>query len=139
MEPRNLQLARQAYAAFARKDYDAVLELADAEVEYEFADSLAHDSICRGRAEVHQLWRQLDEIFVEWESRPDEFLDLGDHVLVLARESGVGRASGLRFDQKLGHLLSFEDGRIVRFQVFGSWKRALRAVGVGFSRAEPER
>lgn len=139
MGAENLQLARRAYTAFAAKDHDAVLALADPEVEYEFADSVADDNVCRGPAEVRQLWRQLDEIFAHWESRPEEFIDLGDRVLVLARESGVGRASGLRFEQKLGHLLTFAEGRIVRFTVFGSWKGALRAAGLGVSRVEPER
>jgi ketosteroid isomerase-like protein len=134
----NLELARRAYSAFAAKDHDAVLALAHPEVEYEFADSVADDNICRGPEEVRQLWRQLEEIFAHWESRPEEFIELEDRVLVLARESGVGRASGLRFDQKLAHLLTFEDGLIIRFQVFNGWKSALRTVGLGADSAESE-
>jgi ketosteroid isomerase-like protein len=127
----NLELARAAYDAFLHKDYDAALELADEDVEYEFVGRFAEGNVFRGPEEVRKLWLQLDEIFGEWRSRPEELIDLGDQVLVLARESGVGRASELHFEQKLGHLLSFRDGRIIRFQVFGSWRRALRAVGLG--------
>jgi len=137
MDSEYVRLARRAYAAFAARDHDAVFALAHSDVEYEFADRVADDNVCRGEAEVRQLWRQLDEIFAHWESQPQEFLDLGDRVLVLARESGVGRASGLRFDQKLAHLLTIEDGLITRFQVYGSWKRALRVAGLGVSPAEP--
>jgi ketosteroid isomerase-like protein len=136
----NLDLATRAYEAFAAKDYDTVLALAHPAVEYEFVGRFADGNVFSGPDEVRRLWRQLDEVFSEWDSQPQDLIDLGDDVLVLARESGVGRASGLRFEQKLGHLLSFDDnGRIVRFQVFGSWKRALRSVGLGVSRAERER
>jgi ketosteroid isomerase-like protein len=127
----NFELARIAYDAFSRKDYDTVLALGDPDVEYEFVGRFAEGNVFRGRDAVRELWAQLDEVFLEWQSRPEELIDLGDQVLVLAREKGIGRASGLEFDQKLGHLISFRDGRITSFQVFGSWRRALRAVGLG--------
>jgi ketosteroid isomerase-like protein len=127
----NFELARMAYDAFSRKDYDTVLGLADPEVEYEFVGDFAEGNIFHGPDAIRGLWNQLDEVFLEWQSRPEELIDLGDQVLVLARESGIGRASELEFDQKLGHLISFHDGHITRFQVFGSWRRALRAVGLG--------
>jgi ketosteroid isomerase-like protein len=137
MGPSNFELARRAYEAFSGKDYDAVLAMADPEIEYEFVERFAEGNVFRGVDAIRELWGQLDEVFLEWQSRPEELIDLGDQVLVLARERGVGRASGLEFDQKLAHLISFRDGRIIRFQVFGSWRRALRAVGIGSH--EPER
>jgi ketosteroid isomerase-like protein len=131
MDRANFELARTAYDAFSRKDYDAVLGMADPEVEYEFVGRFTEGNVFRGVEAIRDLWKQLDEVFLEWESRPEELIDLGDQVLVLARERGVGRVSGLEFDQKLGHLISFRDGRITRFQVFGSWRRALRELGIG--------
>jgi ketosteroid isomerase-like protein len=136
MDRSNLELARTAYEAFSRKDYDTVLAMAAPEVEYEFVGDFAEGNSFRGPDAVRALWKQLDDVFLEWQSRPEELIDLGDEVLVLARERGVGRASGLEFDQKLGHLISFQDGHITRFQVFGSWRRALRAVGLGQRPAE---
>jgi ketosteroid isomerase-like protein len=131
MESSNLELARVAYDAFSRKDYDTVLAMADPDVEYEFVGrSLTEGNVFHGPDAVRDLWNQLDEVFLEWESRPEELIDLGNRALVLVRERGTGRASGLEFDQKLGHLISFRDGRITRFQVFGSWRAALRAVGL---------
>jgi ketosteroid isomerase-like protein len=132
MDLSNLELARVAYDAFSRKDYDTVLGMADPEVEYEFVGrSLTEGNVFHGPDAVRSLWNQLDDVFLEWRSRPEEMIELGDQVLVLVRESGTGRASGLEFDQKLGHLISFREGRITGFQVFGSWRRALRAVGLG--------
>ena len=132
----NFEMARAAYDAFSRKDYDTVLAMAVPDVEYEFVGDFAEGNIFQGIDAIRDLWNQLDEVFLEWQSRPEELIDLGDQVLVLARESGIGRASELEFDQKLGHLISFRDGRITRFQVFGSWKRALRDVGLGQEHAE---
>ena len=132
----NLELARVAYDAFSRKDYDTVLAMADPEIEYEFVGRFAEGNVFCGPTAIRDLWSTLDEVFLEWQSRPEELIELGDRVLVLAREKGVGRASGLEFDQKLGHLISFRDGRITGFRVFGSWKRALRAVGLGQRLAE---
>jgi ketosteroid isomerase-like protein len=137
MDRSNFELAREAYDAFSRKDYDTVLGMADEDIEYEFVGRFAEGNVFTGIEAIRELWKQLDEVFLEWQSRPDELIDLGDDVLVLARERGVGRASGLEFDQKLGHLISFRDGRITRFRVFGSWRRALREVGIGPREHEP--
>jgi ketosteroid isomerase-like protein len=127
----NLELARRAYEAFAGKDYEAALACGDPEIVYEFVGRFAEGNEYRGPEAILQLWSQLDEIFLDWTSKPEEYIDLGDRVLVLARETGVGRTSELPFEEKLGHLMTFRDGLIVRFQVFGSWTRALRAVGIG--------
>jgi len=132
----NFELARVAYDAFSRKDYDTVLAMADPEIEYEFVGRFAEGNVFQGPGAIRDLWSQLDEVFLEWRSQPEELIDLEDQVLVLAREKGVGRASGLEFDQKVGHLISFRNSRITRFQVFGSWRRALRAVGIGPREAE---
>jgi ketosteroid isomerase-like protein len=133
----HVELARIAYEAFSSKDYDTVLATAHPDVEYEFVGRFAEGNVFRGPDAIRELWTQLDEIFLDWRSTPEEIIDLGDQVLVLVRESGTGRASELQFDQKVGHLLTFREGKITRLQIFGSWRRALRAVGLG--QREPER
>jgi ketosteroid isomerase-like protein len=61
----------------------------------------------------------------------EELHDLDDRVLVRVRGSGRGRGSGLRIEGTLGHLWTFRAGKVVRFDVYGTWQEALDAVGPG--------
>jgi ketosteroid isomerase-like protein len=127
----NLKIARRAYEAFASKDYESALAFAAPDVRYEFAGRFAEGSDFEGAAAIRKLWEGLDMAFREWRSEPEEIIEVdSDRVLVLARETGVGRASGLEFSERLAHLMTFREGKIVRFEVFTSRRQALEAAGL---------
>ncbi|MET0972285.1 MAG: hypothetical protein ABWY95_02590 [Thermoleophilaceae bacterium] len=60
----------------------------------------------------------------------DEFTSVGDCVLVAARRSGRGTASGVRVEERQYHVWDMREGRAVRFRLFLSESDALRAAGL---------
>ena len=44
--------------------------------------------------------------------------------------TGKGRGSGLVLDMRIGQVWTFRDGKIVRYEAFPSWERALNAAGM---------
>jgi len=86
------------------------------------------------------VWRGLDQIWVaavEWarafddlRNRAEKFIDLGDRVLVLWRQSGRGRASGIPYEQELADIFTLRNGKIVRLVSYWDRSEALEAAGL---------
>jgi ketosteroid isomerase-like protein len=66
-----------------------------------------------------------------WRVEPESLLDAGDKVVVLTRSTGKGRTSGVELESlESAHLVTVEDGRIVRVQGFYDRDAALAAAGL---------
>ena len=59
-----------------------------------------------------------------------EFTDLGERVLAWGTIHVRARGSGLETDIQTGGLVEFRDGKIVRWEDFGSKDKALEAAGL---------
>jgi hypothetical protein len=60
----------------------------------------------------------------------EEAIDLGERVLLLMREYGSLEDSDAEINSSPAHLLTFRDGKIVRWDAFSEWAQALQAVGL---------
>jgi ketosteroid isomerase-like protein len=128
-----LFLVRRAYAAVDRGDLDLVRVLMyhpDAELSFvgKFAD---FDQSYRGRESAFAAYSAWIDSWEDYRREPREVLDLGDRVLILLRESGRGKGSGVPVEARLAMLVTFRRGRVVRHEEFSDWRQALEAVGLG--------
>ena len=83
----------------------------------------------RGIAGIKRFIADTEETFDKFELR-QEHLDLGERVLAWGPIHVRARQSGIETDIPTGGVLEFRDGKIVRWEDFGSKKRALEAVGL---------
>jgi ketosteroid isomerase-like protein len=58
------------------------------------------------------------EGFEDIASHADAFIDAGGAVLVEARRSGKGVASGVEVEERQYHVWDMQDGQAVRFRLF---------------------
>jgi uncharacterized protein len=63
-----------------------------------------------------------------WRAEADEFLEFGDHIVVLATYHGRGRGSGVEISQEGAHVFELRDGKVVRLEIFASRAKALQSV-----------
>ena len=68
--------------------------------------------------------------FATYRRDVEDIIDLGEQVLLLFREYGSLEGSEAEITQSPGHLLTFRDGKIVRWETFPERAEALRAVGL---------
>jgi ketosteroid isomerase-like protein len=125
-------LVRRGYAAAARGDLDVLMALMyDPAAELSFAGRVADfEQTYRGRDAAFAAYRSWVDTWDEYRREPIELADLGDRLLILLRESGRGKESGVAVETPLAMLLTFRGGRVVRHQEFRDWQQALEAVGV---------
>jgi uncharacterized protein len=116
MSEENVDIARRAYAAFNRHDFDAALEAVDPDIEWHQITQFPDRAVYRGREEMKdRFWnRQLIEQFGDFRIDVEEFIDAGDHVVMIGHVIGHGGASGLEFRLRVVNVLEVRDGKVIR-------------------------
>jgi len=89
----------------------------------------ATDGPYRGIEGVERFIADTEETFEKFEQHY-EVLDLGERVLVWGTVHVRARGSGIETDIPRGGILEFRDGKIIRWEDFGSKEKALEAVGL---------
>jgi ketosteroid isomerase-like protein len=123
----NVQILRDGYAAFARQDVPAVMAAFDENIEWNTPDSLPFGGTHRGHEGVGEFFGHLGEHWEGLTVEPQEFIDGGDTIVVLARTAGTGAGGSL--DGDVVHLWRMRDGKAVSFTEFTDTARTLEALG----------
>jgi ketosteroid isomerase-like protein len=85
---------------------------------------------------VAAAWPAMAEWLDAWDDvriEAERIVDVGERVLVLARQTGRGKRSGVRLDIEYGELITVRDRRIVRWDLYIDRAAALRAAHVDAS------
>jgi len=127
MSAENVTVLRDAYGAFARQDIPAVMAAFDETIEWQAPDSLPFGGLYRGHDGVGGFFGQLPTYWQELSVEPEEFIDGGDTIVVVARVRGT--AAGGSLDQKHVHIWRMRDGRATSFTEYSDTARALQALG----------
>ena len=91
----------------------------------------AYEGGCyQGREGVERIAAAIGEVWEEIQAIADQFRDLGDRVLVLGRQAGLGKGSGAQVDAPLAGIFDFRGGRIWRVRGYVNRAEGLRAAGV---------
>jgi ketosteroid isomerase-like protein len=117
---------RDAYAAFNRGDVDVILDLLHPDIEWVPPPTSLEPQPLRGREAVREY---LEPNFFESQTvEPLETIEEGDRLLVAAHVRARGRGSGVELDLTAYHVLTIEEGRVVRFEVHVDRAEALGAL-----------
>jgi ketosteroid isomerase-like protein len=135
MSRENVDAVRAWVAALNREDLDALLEIADPDVEYvSYLASLSGGvGTYRGHEGIGQFLRDLADAWEWFRVDVDEYRDLGECILMEGRLQAKGGTSGLEVEKELAWLLDFREGtgqgRFMRVRYFATPAEALEAVG----------
>ena len=137
MSRENVEVVRQIYEAVARRDTRTILALYDAGVELSFSPGTLADHIAggpavwRGHDGLRTFDRELRESFENFETKCEELIDAGEHVVSVSRYRGRGRRSGVEIDGPLQFLVwSVRGGKVTEVSWYPTRAKALEAVGL---------
>ncbi len=123
---------RRGYEAFNRGDLDAVLNDLDPGIEVRERPDSPDPRHASGREEAIAAFKSLQEDFVEYRFEPREFHVEGEHLIVVARQSGRGRLSGVPVEGDIVHAWRVvDDDRVSGLLAFSTLDEALEAVRAG--------
>lgn len=131
----NLTAVRAIYAGWASGEtVRSMSGLIDPQVEVHPDPRSAWPGIERvyiGHAGIERYLASIYSAFAEYRAEPEQLLEAGERVVVLAIERGRGRHSGAPVEiRHTAHVWSMRDGRAVRLDVDWDRAHALRSLGL---------
>jgi ketosteroid isomerase-like protein len=124
------EIIRRQVEAVNRGDVETVLSDMDAEIEF-IPQRAAVQGVYHGHDGVRDFFADTFENFELFEASTDEVRELGDRVVSIGTLRIRGKGSGIEVTVPTAIVLTFSDGKIVRFEDFVERSKALEAVGFG--------
>ena len=128
MSQENVELLRSIQDDWNRGDTSVDPERIHPDLEY-LPRRAATEGAYRGLAGLESFIADTLEVFEKFELHT-EFADLGERVLSWGHIHVRARGSGIETDIEIGGVYEFRDGKVVRWEDFGSKDKALEAVGL---------
>ena len=118
MSEHEVRALRGVYDAFDSRDVPAFVGGLAHDIEWRVPDVLPWGGVRHGHEGVTSFVAILDEHIDGGWGTPEEFLDVGERIVVLGRFSGVARATGVRFETRFAHVWTIRDGVPAGFDNF---------------------
>lgn len=126
MSQENVAVIRGIYDSFGKGDVPAVLGQMDSQIEWNEAENFIYadrNPYVGPQAILEGVFMRLG---TEWEGfsvSPGEWLDAGNHVIVLGTYAGKHKESGRDVRAQFAHVWGVRGGRVVRFQQYTDTKQ----------------
>jgi ketosteroid isomerase-like protein len=133
MSQENVELIRRGVETLARGDVADALRYVDdcyaPDAEMRSTAGFLVEGPVRGREAIKTFWTTVLED-LDLRLLPEEYIDAGDAVVVVARWIGRGRASGVVVESSSASVWGVRDGQVTYGDVYRTKARALEAAGL---------
>jgi ketosteroid isomerase-like protein len=126
MSEANLEVARNAVAAFNRRDVGALAEIATQDFEWVTWTGTVEPTVYHGVEGLAAYFRDAD-VWEVLNLQVDEFRDLGDRVLVAGTFHARGGGSGVELEASYYSAFFLSGGKLARVLSFRTEAEALQA------------
>jgi ketosteroid isomerase-like protein len=138
MQRENIEALRSLYEEFAQGNFWAGRDFFDPQIEWHWSSSMlgvaGGDTIYRGLPSVEAATRDWLQAWDRFWTDAEEFVEIGDQVVVFVRRRGRARGSQLEVETRGADVWKMREGKAVRYKAYDDRAEALEAV-----RAEADR
>jgi ketosteroid isomerase-like protein len=129
MSRENVELVRRFYQQYLETG-ELPWNMLDDEIEVHDHDTPDQRGVYRGHAGVGRWLDDWEAAWAEWSIETEEFIDAGDHVVVVIRMRTKGFGSGVELDRQDALAYRCRNDLIIRTDYYNSREQALEAVGL---------
>ncbi len=91
------------------------------------ASEMPSAGVYHGREGVRRFFRDWLAPWIDYELEARDIIDAGGAVVLVFRQAGTGRGSGVRIERDFFGVWELEDSKVVRFRLFASRELAFEA------------
>ena len=125
----NADLIRPIYEEWSRGNWRPNWDVYAADMEWGWSDEFPGlAGVYRDDSDPNSRLRAWLGEWEHWRAEADEFLEIGDYVVVLANYYGRGKNSGVEIRQEGAHVFKLRDGEVVRLEIFADRRKAIESV-----------
>ncbi|MCA1837289.1 MAG: nuclear transport factor 2 family protein [Actinobacteria bacterium] len=129
MSRENVEIVRRCVEAWQRRDFGEALSAYDEAVVFE-ADLPQGGGVYEGHSGVNRWFAEWIGAFTDFWMEPQGYLDKDNCVVMLAREGGRGKGSGVPVARESALVYWLRQGKIVRVRGYLDPTEALEAAGL---------
>jgi ketosteroid isomerase-like protein len=132
MSHENVERVREAVEAINRGDFDAPLDRAHPDLEWQTLDTFPDAGTYRGREGVRTFFQTWLDTFTGFRLHLEKCVPVDEYrVLAMLRVSGEGAESGVAVESPpFFQLLEYREGLLIRARMFQTERQALEAAGL---------
>ena len=128
MAPDNADLIRPIYEEWSRGNFVPGFDVYDPHMEWGWSDEFPGlDGVFEDRRDPNPRLHSWLSEWEHWRVEADDYLELGDHVVVLASYHGRGKGSGVEVNQQGAHVFELRGGKVVRLEIFADREKAIES------------
>ena len=129
MASHNIELIRPIYDEWGRGNWRTAFDVYDPHMEWGWSSEfLGLAGVYEDSRDPNPRLRAWLKEWEYWRAEAEEFLEFGDHVVVLATYRGRGKGSGVAINQLGAHVFQLRQGKVVRLEIFASREKAIASV-----------
>ncbi len=131
MSRENVEVVKEFTRLFEEGDRDGWRDYFAPDVVWDTsASSWPSAGVFHGHQGVERFFRDWLGTWAGFEMATREYLDAGDSVVVVFRQRGTGRESGVQIERDFFGVYDLRESKVVRFRMFESREEALEAAGL---------
>jgi ketosteroid isomerase-like protein len=121
-------LAHRAYAAFAERDLEAIVEISHPDVEFTSLTMESEGTVYRGHDGIREYFERLLDVLPNWRPKLEAVEEHGDKGLVKARIYATPSGGSVAVEQVMWQVVRFRDGLAIRWDFFRTEEEARAAL-----------
>jgi ketosteroid isomerase-like protein len=131
MSQDNVEIVKEFTRHFQNGDREAWRDYFDPDVIWDTsAATMPMAGIYRGHEGVDRFFREWLGAWASYAIEAREYIDAGESVVIVFRQSGVGRGSGVRTERDFFAVYDLRGSKVARYRQFESREEALEAAGL---------
>jgi uncharacterized protein len=131
MSQENVEVVKAFTTLFQAGDRDEWRDYFDPNVVWDTsASNMPSAGIYHGHEGVERFFREWLGTWSDYRMEVREYIDAGGSTVIVFRQSGIGRGSGVRADRDFFGVYDLSDSKVVRYRQYESREDALEAVGL---------
>ncbi|MBN1528642.1 MAG: nuclear transport factor 2 family protein [Thermoleophilaceae bacterium] len=129
------ELAREAFAALSRRDFDGFVELMHPNVEFTSLIAEPEAKLFCGHAGVRQFLDQMLSVFPDFTPEVEWSESHGPVALSKVHFQGTGAGSGMAIEQTAWHVAWERDGKVIGWRLYRTEEEAREALTMAWESA----
>ena len=125
----NVERLRDVYQAFNEDGVEAVLDCLAPQFQLRDRESSPDRQTRHGKEGFKQLFDSYMEAFDAFRLEPEEFIEVGDQIVVSLYQRVRGKESGAEVVGRIAHVWTLIEGVALRLRIFSDKTRALETLG----------
>jgi len=130
MSQENVEVVKEFTRLYEAGDRDKWRAYFDPGVVWDAsASGMPSAGIYHGHQGVERFFRDWLATWSDYEIETTDCIDAGDAVVVVFRQAGTGRGSGIRTEREFFNVYELRDSKVIRCRLYESREQALEAAG----------